>query len=77
MYIYIPYVMGEVSRGAVFSFNHTLEPDLPRIQISSSRFGCQIFSLQNNAILKSSVFTFKILSVYQSSVFTNANLETS
>ena len=48
-----------------------------RVRSSIFWLGCKIFSLQNWENLKSSVFTFNILSVVQSSVFTKANLQTS
>ena len=46
-------------------------------KLHSTGLFCQIFSLQNSATLKFSFFTFKNLSVFQSSVYTKADLQTS
>ena len=71
--------MGQVSQGVVCASNHTLESDVTCSTFKPSiyRLSSQIFSLQTQALLKSSVFTFYILSAFQSSVLTKANLQTS
>ena len=66
--------LGEASPGAVLPVNPIVRSSQLRIHSSIFWLSCQICSLQNQAILKSSVFIFQILSFFQSSVLIKCEL---
>ena len=72
----LPYIYHEESPSELITL-YTQIFTVKNSKLHSTGLFCQIFSLQNSAILKFSFFTFKNLSVFQSPVYTKADLQTS